>query len=303
MAEAVNATTTTSAEGPLSQLFGSITASLGNIESILYKVLLAIVIFAIGLLIASFIRTVMKRSVSPRLPPHVYRPLENAVFYGLLFLAGMAALQPFGVNLSALLVAGGFAGIVVGFASQSALSNLVSGIMLLAEQPFRVGDPVSVANVSGVVVNVSVLSTTIRTWDGPMVRIPNNEVFNSMITNYVKVRARRVEFTIGVHYDTDIQKAIEVLKNFLEEHPFCLVNPAPEAFVDQYADSSINIKVRCWAPPQVWFATKVDLQTRVKQILDEAGIQIPYPQLDLHIISSKTEIPIKVLEDRVDRRE
>jgi small-conductance mechanosensitive channel len=135
-----------------------------------------------------------------------------------------------------------------------------------------------------------------------MVRIPNNEIFNSMITNYIKVRARRVEFTIGVHYDTDIQKAVEVLKNFLEEHPFCLVNPAPEAFVDEYADSSINIKVRCWAPPQVWFATKVDLQTRVKQVLDEAGIRIPYPQLDLHIISSKTEIPVKLLEEGGERR-
>ncbi len=296
MAEAAN-TTTTTVEGLLSRLFESLTASLEGIESILYKVLSAVVIFAIGLLVASFIKTIMKRSVSPRLPPHVYRPLENAVFYSLLFLAGMSALQPFGVNLSALLVAGGIAGIVVGFASQSALSNLVSGVMLLAEQPFKVGDLVSIGEVSGVVVNVSVLSTTIRMWEGPTVRIPNNTVFNSMITNYVKVRARRVEFTIKVHYNTDIQKAVEVLKNFLGEHPFCLVNPAPEAFVDEYADSSINIKVRCWAPPQVWFATKVDLQTRVKQVLDEAGIQIPYPQLDLHIISSKTEIPVKVLEE------
>lgn len=296
MAEAAN-TTTTTVEGLLSRLFESLTASLEGIESILYKVLSAVVIFAIGLLVASFIKTIMKRSVSPRLPPHVYRPLENAVFYSLLFLAGMSALQPFGVNLSALLVAGGIAGIVVGFASQSALSNLVSGVMLLAEQPFKVGDLVSIGEVSGVVVNVSVLSTTIRMWEGPTVRIPNNTVFNSMITNYVKVRARRVEFTIKVHYNTDIQKAVEVLKNFLGEHPFCLVNPAPEAFVDEYADSSINIKVRCWAPPQVWFATKVDLQTRVKQVLNEAGIQIPYPQLDLHIISSKTEIPVKVLEE------
>ncbi len=296
MAEAAN-TTTTTVEGLLSRLFGSLTASLEDIESILYKVLSAVVIFAIGLLVASFIKTIMKRSISPRLPPHVYRPLENAVFYSLLFLAGMSALQPFGVNLSALLVAGGIAGIVVGLASQSALSNLVSGIMLLAEQPFKVGDPVSIGEVSGVVVNVSVLSTTIRTWEGPTVRIPNNAVFNSMITNYVKVRARRVEFTIKVHYNTDIQKAVEVLKNFLGEHPFCLVNPAPEIFVDEYADSSINIKVMCWAPPQVWSATKVDLQTRVKQVLDEAGIQIPYPQLDLHIISSKTEIPVKVLEE------
>ncbi|GAB6148136.1 mechanosensitive ion channel family protein [Stetteria hydrogenophila] len=275
-------------------LLGTLTSSFSGVESFLYKVLLAAVIFAAGLFIASFVRSIMRRNVAPRLPMHVYKPLENVTFYGLLFFAGIAALQPFGVRLSSLLVAGGFAGIVIGFASQNALSNLISGVMLLAEQPFKVGDPIFVAGVGGVVVNVGVLSTTIRTWDGTFVRIPNNEVFNSVITNYFKVKARRIEFTIGVHYNTDIDKALEVIKKLVDDHPFCLINPAPDVFVEEYADSSINLKVRCWAPPQVWFATKVELQTRIKKALDEAGIQIPYPQLDLHIISSKTEIPVRL---------
>ena len=272
---------------------------LGGLEELARKVAVAAVVFAVGLFLASFIRAVMRRSLSPKLPPHVYRPLENIVFYGLLFLAGVAALQPFGVNLSALLVAGGFAGIIVGFASQSALSNLVSGVMLLAEQPFKVGDPVNVAGVSGVVVNVSVLSTTIRTWEGPLVRIPNNDVFNSVITNYVKVRARRVEFVIGVHYNTDVDKAVEALKALMEDHPLCLVNPSPEVFVEEYADSSVNLRVRCWAPPQAWFATKVELQTKVKKTLEEAGIQIPYPQLDLHIVTAEPELRVRL--ERGDR--
>ncbi len=272
-------------------------SGLGGLEETLWKGLAAAVIFAVGLFIAGLVRAGMRRSLAPKMPPHVYKPLENVTFYSLLFLAGVAALQPFGVNLSALLVAGGFAGIVVGFASQSALSNLVSGIMLLIEQPLRVGDPVSVAGVSGVVVNISVLSTRIRTWDGPVVRIPNNDVFNSVITNYVRMKARRVEITIGVHYDSDIDKVVETLKSFMAEHPLCLVNPGPEVFVEEYADSSINVKMRCWAPPQAWFATKVDLQTRVKKALDEAGIQIPYPQLDLHLVSAKAEVPVRLKKE------
>jgi len=266
-----------------------IAAARSNLET----VILAVAILAVGIFFAYLVRAVLRRSLSQRLPPHVYRPLETLVFYTLLFLAGVSALYPFGVNLSALLVAGGFAGIVVGLAAQNTLSNLVSGLMLLIEQPLRVGDPVSVAGVSGVVVNINVFSTLIRTWDGPIVRIPNNEVFNSIITNFVRMKARRVEFTVGVHYNTDVSKAVEVLKDFVSQHPMCLVNPAPEAFVEEYADSSVNVRVRCWTPPQAWFATKVDLQTRVKGVLEEAGIEIPFPQLDLHLVSQREPLRIR----------
>ena len=275
---------------PVAQLTGL----LSGITLRLEQIVIAVAVLLIGIVVAYFVKVTLRRSLAPRLPPHVYKPLETIIFYSLLFLAGVTALYPFGINLSALLVAGGFAGLVIGLAAQNTLSNLVSGVMLLIEQPLRVGDPVSVAGVSGVVVNISVFSTKIRTWEGPVVRIPNNEVFNSVITNFVRMRARRVEFTIGVHYDTNIQEAVKVLKDFMEEHPLCLVNPAPEAFVESYGDSSINIRVRCWAPPQAWFATKVDLQTRVKDALDRAGIKIPYPQLDLHVVSVNDEVPIRI---------
>lgn len=271
---------------------GALDKILSGLKSRVETIATSIIIFIAGLLLAYFIRNTMRRSLKPRIPPHVYRPIELLVFYSLLFLAGVAALYPLGVNLSALLVAGGFAGIVIGLAAQNTLGNLVSGVMLLIEQPLRIGDPVSVSGVSGVVVGINVFSTRIRSWDGPVVRIPNNTVFNNVITNYVRMKARRVEFTISVHYDTDIGKAVEVLKEFMSNHPLCLVNPGPEAFVDSYGDSGIILKVRCWAPPQAWFATKVDLQTRVKEALDKAGIKIPYPQLDLHLIDQET--PLKV---------
>lgn len=270
--------------------------SLGGLEGLLVKLLQATAILLVGAALAVVVRSVMRRNLGHRLPQHIYRPLESLAFYLLLAASGIAALAPFGVNPSALLVAGGFAGIVVGLAAQNTLGNLVAGVMLLIEQPLRVGDPVTIAGVSGVVANISVFSTEIRTWDGPLVRIPNSTVFNEVITNYVKVRARRVELLVGVHYNSDVEKARETLLQLMNDHPFCLVNPAPEAFVEEYGDSSIVIKARCWAPPQAWFATKVDLMTRIKQTLDTAGIVIPYPQRDIHIVSP-SEIKVRLARD------
>ncbi|KSW11538.1 mechanosensitive ion channel protein MscS [Pyrodictium occultum] len=253
--------------------------------------LVALAILVATILIALFIRQVMRRSLQHKLPSYVYKPLENIAFYGIIVTGVVAALAPLGVSLSGLLVAGGFAGLVVGLASQQAVSNLVSGIFLLIEQPLRIGDPVTVKDVSGVVVDINILSTRVRTWDGYIVRIPNSTVFNELITNYQRTRARRVEISIGISYGSDLDKAMSVIRELMDEHPYCLVNPAPEVFVSNYADSAIVITARCWAPPQVWFSTKVQLQTSLKKRLDEAGVEIPFPQLDLHV---KDLVPLSV---------
>ncbi|MCE4601133.1 MAG: mechanosensitive ion channel family protein [Desulfurococcales archaeon] len=274
-------------------------ASLESLEQTIVtnagKVLVALAILVAGILFAVLVKLVIKRSLYQRLPAHVYKPLESAVYYSLLILAGVAALTPFGISLSSLVIAGGFAGIVVGLATQSTLSNLVSGIMILIEQPLKIGDPVTISNYSGIITGINVFSTLLRTWDGPIVRIPNNEVFNSIITNYSRMKARRVEFAIGVHYESDIDHVVSTLKKFMEEHPLCLVNPGPEVFVDKYGDSSIVFKMRCWTPTQAWFATKIELQTRLKKVLEEAGIKIPYPQLDVHFID---ELRVRLGEPR-----
>ncbi|BEP17883.1 mechanosensitive ion channel family protein [Pyrofollis japonicus] len=262
----------------------------------------AVAILVATILFALLVRRIMRRSLQGRLPQYVYKPLENITVYTIIFLGAVAALAVLGVNLSGLLVAGGIAGIVIGFASQQAVSNLISGLFLLMEQPLRIGDPVTLGDVSGVVADINIFSTRIRTWDGTIVRVPNSTAFTSIITNYYRTRARRVEIRIGLSYGTDIDKAINVLRGMMEEHPFCLVNPAPEVFVEDYGDSAIVFTMRCWAPPQVWFATKVDLQTRLKKELDKAGIEIPFPQLDLHIKDS-APIPVEGLREGVEKKQ
>jgi len=259
-------------------------------------VLSAVAILVAGVVFAYIIRLLMRRSISPRLPPGTYKPLENLVFYSIVATAVVLALYPLGLNLSSIVVAGGLASLAVGLAAQNSLGNLISGLFLLIEQPLRVGDPVAIGDVSGVVVNISLLSTTIRTWDGTLVRIPNNTVFGGEIVNFYRTRARRVEFTIGIHYASSIKTAVDAIMKLMEEHPYCLVNPRPEVFVEEYADSSVNLRVRCWAPPQVWFSTKVELQTRLKETLEAAGVEIPYPQLDLHIKSAEEPVRVRLEE-------
>jgi small-conductance mechanosensitive channel len=253
--------------------------------------LLAALTILVSVGFAWLVRRLMRRSLEPRLPSYVYKPLENIVFYSIVVIGVFAAVAPFGVSLSSLLVAGGFAGLVVGLASQQAVSNLVSGMFLLVEQPLRIGDPVSVGDVSGVVSDINIFSTKIRTWDGYIVRMPNSSVYTSSITNYARTRARRVEIKIGISYKSSIEDAISAIRRLIDEHPFCLVNPAPEVFVEDYADSAIVLNARCWAPSPVWFATKTQLTTSLKKTLEEAGVEIPFPQLDLHVRDS-AEIPV-----------
>lgn len=279
----------------------AITEGLAGLEKVFVgeatKILEAALIFVIGLFLATTIRRWMRRSLSTKIPLHIYKPLENLVFYVILFIAAVSALRPFGLDLGSLIVAGGLASIVIGLAAQDTLGDIISGVFLMIEQPLRIGDPVEINGIAGEVIDVRVLSTLIRTWDGHLVRIPNRTVFNTVIVNYVRTRARRIDFRIGVHYESDVGKAIKVIQSLIDESPYCLLHPAPEIYVDEYSDSSIVLRIRCWTPSRLWYPAKMYLQTALKDELEKNGIRIPYPQLDLHIVSAETEFKVRIEED------
>ena len=232
--------------------------------------------------IALIIRILMRKTVRTKLPTDVYPPIEKAVIYTIVIVGVIASLSPLGISLMGLLVAGGFAGIVLGFATQTVVANLFSGLFLLIERPFKIGDAVKVMNYSGIVEDVSIMSTRVRTWDGVFVRLPNDKVFGGDIANYAKSVARRITIKIGISYDSDIEKAASVIKEMLEEHPYVLINPPPDVLVSDYGDSAIFLEVRAWVPVSMWFQVYTELMRDLKKKLDKAGIVIPYPQLDLH---------------------
>ena len=231
-----------------------------------------------GVLIALIIRYVLRRSVSKKFPQYIYIPLERLIFYAIIIVVTIAALRPLGLDLSGLLIAGGIIGIAVGFASQTVVANMLSGIFLFIDRPLKIGDPVRVEGIEGRVVDISVFSTKIRAWDGYIVRIPNDKVFGSIITNFERTPVRRIAFKIGISYSSDVEKARKAILKAMEEHPFALVEPAPEVYVDDFGENAIILSARCWAPAPVWFATKKDLLEAIKNELTRAGIEIPFPQ-------------------------
>ena len=240
---------------------------------------------AVGLTVAIAlgIRLALRKLVSSKLPRYIYVPIERIVFYGIIAAGVTAALSPLGIDLTGLLVAGGVMGIVVGFAAQTVVANALSGIFLHIDRPLKLGDPVQVENISGHVIDISIFSTKIKTWDGNIVRIPNDKLFSTLITNYTASVARRIEFKIGISYSSDIGKAKEAILRVFNDHPLVLINPPPEVFVDDFGDSAIVLAARCWVPAPLWLRIRKELLELIKKSFDEVGVEIPFPQLDLHV--------------------
>jgi 2,3-bisphosphoglycerate-dependent phosphoglycerate mutase len=207
--------------------------------------------------------------------------LAKLVRWGTYFV-GIVAASPFlHIDFSGLMVAGGIVAIAIGFASQNTLSNFVAGVLLMFERPVGIGDNISVNGIEGYVEDIGLLSTTIRTYEGIYVRIPNASMFSSDITNYVAHIARRFDYNIGIRYTDDADKAIKVIKEVIEKHPYALKNPGPSVYVDELGNNSINLKVRIWCPSGFWWDVRTDMLWKLFQALRKAGIDIPFPQLTL----------------------
>ncbi len=244
----------------------------------LYDLVFVIVVMFFASILARFITANVRRTLIDRMKRDQLEILLKIIYFGILIIAFVSVSPSIGIKLSGLLVAGGIAGIVIGFASQSIVSNLISGLFLIWEKPIKIGDQINVDGVSGFVEDIHIMSTIVRTYDGLYVRIPNERVFTSSITNYVANPVRRFEYTIGIRYADDAEKAIEIIKKIIDEHPFALKYPEPAVFVDSLGESSVNIVVKIWAPSTEWYSVKMDLLWKIKKELEDNGIEIPFPQ-------------------------
>lgn len=238
----------------------------------------AVFVLAAALAVGFMARRLMDRWLAGVMPAYMAYPLAKAIYYGIIFLGIIAALDQVGVQVSTILVAGGVLGIVVGFAGQTVISNFLSGVFLYFDRPFSIGDPVQIGDVGGVVYDVSVFSTKVRTWDGVVVRIPNEEVFKSVIRGFTRAPVRRVEYSVSIAYKDDIGRAVDAIKRVLEESELILADPGPTIFVEELGDSGVILRVRGWAPSSRWFDAKTRLLRDIKEALEAAGVEIPFPQ-------------------------
>ncbi|NMC76671.1 MAG: mechanosensitive ion channel family protein [Candidatus Methanofastidiosa archaeon] len=214
--------------------------------------------------------------------------LLKITYYSIIALTIILVLPIIGINTSSLLVAGGVTGIIIGFASQSIVGNLMSGFFLMAERPIKIGSQVEIDSVRGYVEDIGLMSTILRDYEGLYTRIPNEKVFTNNIKNYSANVARRIEYSIGIRFTDDAEKAINIVKELVDEHPYILKHPSPDVFVDNISDSSVILMMRAWAPISQWYETKKELLWQIKTNLEKEGIQIPYPQRVIWFANDKS---------------
>lgn len=251
-------------------------------------------IFAIGMIIFSIVLAkgfsmILRRYLRDKFDKDILGILLKGSYYGIIILAVILALPILGINTSGLLVAGGVTGIVIGFASQSIVGNLISGLFIMAERPIKIGSQVEIDQVKGFVEDIGIMSTILRNYDGLYIRIPNEKVFTNNITNISANIARRIEYTIGIRYSDDADKAIKIISNLIEDHPFVLKRPTPDIYVDELGDNSVNIVVKAWAPVGQWYGTKKELLWKIKTDLEKEDIHVPFPQRVVWFANEKTD--------------
>ncbi|MBP2700916.1 small-conductance mechanosensitive channel MscS [Photobacterium lucens] len=209
--------------------------------------------------------------------------IHGLVRYLLFVIVLIAALSRIGVQTASVVAVIGAAGLAVGLALQGSLSNFAAGVLIVAFRPFKSGDFVEVAGVSGAVESIQIFSTELRTPDNKTVVVPNSSIIGNPITNYSRNATRRIDLVIGVSYKADLQKTKEVLARVVNADSRVLKDPEPTIGVVALADSSVNFVVRPWVNTPDYWAVYFDLNQAIKEELDKEGIEIPFPQMDVHL--------------------
>ena len=204
--------------------------------------------------------------------------------YGILIFVIVAVLAQFGIQTASIITVLGAAGLAIGLALQGALSNIAAGILLLFLRPFNVGDYIDAEGINGTVEQIGLFLTYLKTPDGVFRAVPNAQITNKSILNFSRNPMRRIDILVGIGYGEDIGKAQLTLNNAMNTESKVLETPAPEVFVDALADSSVNVNMRCWVKTDDYWPVLFDLKKSAKTELDKAGISIPFPQRDIHVI-------------------
>lgn len=239
-----------------------------------------IIVFA-GVIVGRIVRMIFNRRFAPNMPVHTVKTMNKMLYYGIIIIFLLAATASQGIDMGGLVVGAGFMGIVIGFAAQSVVSNLISGVFLLIEKPVKQGDTVELpdSSITGKLIDISAFSSKIQQFDGTVIRIPNERMFTSNIRSFDMSEVRRSEVTVGIGYAEDVAKAIEIMKGAIMHNlAYSLMEPEPEFLVSELGDNSVNILVRVWHPRDNLMDVMPNLLLVIKNALDDAGIEIPFPQ-------------------------
>lgn len=251
------------------------------------KFVTALLILLVGWILAKWAKRLVRIALSKMdankvdvtLKPLLVKLTQTII----LLIALLMALSFVGVPITSLVAVLAAAGLAIALALQGTLSNIASGVMLLLLRPFNVNETIDTPSVTGKVTEIGLFTTNLKTADGLFVSVPNSQLWSNRIQNVDRFPVRRININVGVAYDTNLDDVCKILVETMSAHSAVLSEPAvPEVLVEEFADSSINLLARCWLPKTNWRADASSIRIAVKKALDEANIEIPFPQRVLH---------------------
>lgn len=220
--------------------------------------------------------------------------IKKVIYYSGVIFITIAVFNQLGFNFTALLGAAGILGIAIGFAGQTSMSNVISGIFLISEKPFELGDLIKVGTTTGFVSSIDLLSIKIRTFDNLFIRIPNESMIKSEVINITRFPIRRVDIEIGVAYKEDVRRVKTLLLEVARKNPYCLDEPEPVFIFKRFGDSALELLLGVWAAKEDWLSLKNSIMIEIKECFDAAGVEIPFPHLTLYTGSETSPFPVEM---------
>jgi small-conductance mechanosensitive channel len=260
----------------------------------------ALIIVVVGFVLARLAAAVLRRRFREPTDPHRAMLVQRGVTYLLFLLFAISALRELGFDLGVLLGAAGILTVAFGFASQTSMSNLISGLFLIGEQPFVVGDLIQMGGTVGEVLSIDLLSVKIRKFDNTYVRIPNESIIKSEVSTLTKFPIRRIDVHIGVAYKEDVTRVHKVLLGVADRNPLCLEEPQPLFIFRDFGDSSINLQFSVWVKREEYLTLLNSIKMEIKAAFDEEGIEIPFPHRTLYTGSVTDAFPVHVVSGLPD---
>lgn len=284
----------------MTEFWNEITTYLSNEKA--WLMVRAAVLVIVGFMLAKLISGTLTRLSGKKLDTHRLMLLRRGSYYLILALFLVSALHELGFNLGVLIGAAGILTVAIGFASQTSASNLISGLFLVAERPFSVGDIIRVGTTAGEVLSIDLLSVKLRTFDNLFVRIPNESLIKSEVTTLTRFPIRRIDISVGVAYKEDIKKVRAILDEVAEKNPLCLEEPKPLYIFQGFGESSLNLQFSVWAKRENFLELKNGIQEEIKEAFDAEGIEIPFPHRTVYTGSITEPFPVKVVDGNSARQ-
>lgn len=255
----------------------------------------AVIVILIGVAIARATVYTVTVLLGRHLTAHNLVLVRRIAFYIILALFIVSALRELGFNFGVLLGAAGIVSVAVGFASQTSASNLISGLFLLMEKPFAIGDVIKVGTTTGEVLSIDMLSVKLRTFDNLLVRIPNESLIKSEMTNLTRFPIRRLDVQVGIAYKEDLESVETLLMSVADRNPLCLEEPKPLIIFQGYGDSSLNLQFSVWAKREHFLELRNSIHREIKVAFDAAGVEIPFPHRTLYAGAVTEPFPVRVV--------